>query len=329
MRHHSHIQDELVKAISDISSGGATILEIEKKVRFERHTLSKYLSLLEADGLVYHRPIGKAKVWFINKAPLKTVLQSHPLEQTFTEKILSALISNMPLGMAVIDTQFTVLFTNQKMTDTYGTIQGTFFYDSVLGLKNPLKLRKIQEIFDSKKTAVQIVVLDKNEASLQITASKLTNPDSTFSLILLIEDITQKIKAQEQVYQQKILLEAEREALNKAAIVAETDLMGLITYVNDKFVEISGYQKKELLGKTHRIINSSHHPTVFWKKMWDTVARGEIWHGLIKNRAKNGSYYWVESTIAPVLGKDGKPVKYLAIRFDVTKYMNKIIQLKK
>jgi len=138
------------------------------------------------------------------------------------------------------------------------------------------------------------------------------------------KSITRVLDTEERAMQKEMqgipssMLEGILEALNKTTLVSVTDAQGNITYANDMFVNISKYSREELIGQNHRMLKSGFHPPEFYEKMWRTVSSGEIFRGEVKNKAKDGSFYWVDASIAPIFDKDGKITGYVAARFPIT-----------
>ena len=133
-----------------------------------------------------------------------------------------------------------------------------------------------------------------------------------------IQDIHEQKTAALELERSIKALEDYKYSLDQAAIIAITDQKGIITSINNNFVKISGHSQNELIGNTHQIINANYHPKSFFTELWKTIASGKVWRGEIKNKAKDGSYYWVDTTIVPFLNEKNKPSQYLAIRFDIT-----------
>lgn len=175
--------------------------------------------------------------------------------------------------------------------------------------------RGIEDIYE-----LTYIRKDGRRVPANVSVTALRDIDNQIIGYLLIgTENKARRQADEELQRANAKLNAWAQALNSFAIMAETDIKGHITYVNDHFCKISKYRREELLGKDHRnVVNSGYHSKQFWKDMWSTIAQGHIWQGEIKNRAKDGSFYWVDTAIVPIIGLDGKPDTYLSFRFVIT-----------
>ena len=190
---------------------------------------------------------------------------------------------------------------------------------------------KIKEIDND----VPILVLSAhNESSFFIEGIQLgidgyiLKPLNVEQLVNELYKITSKLRALSEAKESAYFLEQYQEIADNSSIVSKTDTKGIITYVNSRFCEISGYSESELLGKNHNIIRHPDNPASMYKDMWDTIKKErKIWSGVVRNMAKDGSSYYVKSTIKPIIDADGNIIEYIALRDDITDVMNPKKQL--
>ena len=190
---------------------------------------------------------------------------------------------------------------------------------------DPETVQRIRQKLDAREPFYEEIynyAKDGREYWLGLRVNPIFDTDGELTNFIAIEaDVTEEKESRLKVDQLVRELEDREQALNKAALVSETDLQGHITYVNDQFCEVSGFSREELIGKPHNIVRHPSTPKEVFKEMWETIQTGKPFQARYKNAKKDGSYYWVDATVAPLLDNQGKPVKYFNIRFDVTKEM--------
>ncbi|MFZ4057295.1 MAG: PAS domain S-box protein [Ferruginibacter sp.] len=150
------------------------------------------------------------------------------------------------------------------------------------------------------------------------TFTNMLHVEGVYAVVADFKDVSAIKESEAELIDSNSEIRDYKYALDESSIVAITDQAGLIIYANENFSRISGYSTEELIGQNHRILNSGYHPKQFFAELWATIKQGRVWRGELRNKAKDGHFYWVDSTIVPFLNKEGKPYQYLALRKDIT-----------
>ena len=184
---------------------------------------------------------------------------------------------------------------------------------------------------------LRIVRSDGKPVWVHLSAAIAQDADGAPEIRLVLTDISGRKQSEDEILRLNALLEQRvrertaelqasnasladfKAALDEHALVSISDTSGIILYANSKFCKTSGYSSKELVGQSHRIVNSGYHPPEFFRNLWETITQGRVWRGEIRNRSKEGRLYWVDTTVVPFCDRDGKPVQFIAIRTDVSK----------
>lgn len=238
---------------------------------------------------------------------------------------LSAIFSHIHAGVARLDADGRYIYVNEYLARFLGKpanlILGHIFEEFVVSTNKAnacyhwaKAMSGYSSSYDGLRTGP-----DGQEVYISAWITPERNPQGeVIGAVLVIIDITEQWHMQQRLSESVAQVSDLKTALDAHAIVAVTDTQGVILSVNDKFCAISKYTREELIGNTHRVINSKYHPSSYFKNMWRTIKAGDVWSGEICNRAKDGQLYWVNTTIVPFCDFTGKPLRYVAIRADIT-----------
>ncbi len=249
---------------------------------------------------------------------------------------LSAIVESSANAIYSCDLDGRILTWNKSAEEVYGYAAAEIIGRNVLELAPPDRKEEATAVVAAitagqahKSLETERRRKDGGLFAAQVTASPIRDAAGRpIAISTILRDVTEPRRAAQSLRESLREVTDLKAALDQHAIVAITDPRGEITYVNDKFCAISKYSREELLGRTHRIINSGHHSKEFFRDLWTTIAHGRVWRGEIKNRAKDGSIYWVDTTIVPFLDERGRPRQYVAIRADITDRKNAEVQLR-
>jgi PAS domain S-box-containing protein len=294
--------------------------EVRQRQSVEAHLRQEQLNL---ERRVEERT---AELLRTNARLQQEIQERQRIEETLrqSQQELTDFVENAPIGMHWVAADGRILWVNQAELDLLGYTREEYVGRSIVEFHaDPTVIEDILCRLTSNETLhsyeAQLRCKNGDLRHVLIDSNVLRGENGEFiHTRCFTRNITGRKQAELSQRETLKSLEFQKFALDRAAIVAMTDRDGVITDVNDQFCQISKYSKAELLGQTHRIINSHYHPPEFFKALWSTIASGKIWEGEIKNRAKDGSFYWVWTTIVPFLDSAGKPFQYLAIRFDVS-----------
>jgi len=239
---------------------------------------------------------------------------------------LSLVAKNTNNGVLILDKNRKITWANAAMINRSGyTLEELVGNSPKIFQNEKTDIATVDRIFNkliqNESVSEELLHVSKNGKEYWIDVNILPIYDDLQNHIgyIAIEfDITERKRFEQTIAEQNKSLKEITDALNESSLVSITDTKGIILSANSRFCAISGYSEKELIGRYHNIVNSNYHTKAFWAEVWQTISSGNVWQGEVKNKAKNGSYYWVNSVIYPIRDLNGKLIRYLSICHEIT-----------
>lgn len=257
---------------------------------------------------------------------LKKSLSAKTEKVIATELLYHKLIENSYDGVSLLDKDLNLLYRSESSKRINGWEDEERMGKSGIAFVHPddreMVTASLKQIFIKPETPLFCTYRNLHKQGhylwLECIYNNMLHDQAINAIVCNFRDVTGRMQDEAKLLKANEELTKYKYALDEAALVAITDQKGIISYVNDNFCRVSKYSAEELIGQDHRIINSSYHSKEYISNLWKTIARGQVWMGEFRNKAKDGSFYWVNATIVPFLNEKGKPYQYMAIRNDIT-----------
>ncbi len=316
----SSVPDSLVQ-----DKGGVHIDKYRLMVSLINEGLERTSLLLEKRKLQLNNEIDQVRAWMVLFILLCTLFLAYTVQTLLNrrsrfirkEKEAEVVLNRIQEGVVSVDNEWRYTFLNDAamanhpgdkkdlvgkvIWDVHPEMHGTIFWD------------KYHEAMITR----QMVEIDSYYEPMDIWFSVKVYP-SADGLTIFYKNVTESRRADERLRQSLREVSDYKFALDESSLVTITDQAGIIRHANKNFCKASKYKLEELVGKDHKILNSGHHPKEYIRELWTTISHGRIWKGELKNKARDGSYYWVDTTIVPFLNGEGKCYQYVAVQKNIT-----------
>ena len=271
----------------------------------------------------------------VKKAELKAKKsEEHVQEANRKLRLLESFLNHSTDGMQVSNEKGQLIYINESASHRLGIEQNEIEKYTVFDFESVFKTEEdwLNHLTEIKEKGVLILEgKNINQLTKQLIPVEVSVRYQTINgegyVIASSRDISERKEAERKLEDKNRYLQQITNAINASSLVSFTDSHGIITMVNDQFCKISQFSEEELIGKTHKIVASDYHPKEFWQEAWDTMLDKKIWSADVKNKAKDGSFYWVKTIIYPILNADGDIESFLSIRQNISLAKNNEIQL--
>ena len=321
----------ILEILDNVYKTGETFSANEMLVKFDHHRngelVDTYLNFIYQANRNNEGTIDG--ILFFANDVTELVLSRKKIEES--EKRYKELIQNLPIATVSSDFEGRILLYNKAAVALWGREPdiekdrwcGSWKLYCKDGNLIPNEISPMAKAIKEGRTSSpqEIIVERPDGVKVNVMINPVPYKDSSGKVIGIVNmgiDITESKKANESLHNLNKELSDYKYALDESSIVAITNQKGIITHANDNFCKISQFSQEELIGQDHRIVSSGYHSKEFIKNLLQTIADGKVWKGELKNKAKDGSFYWVDTIITPFLDERGKPYQYVATRFDIT-----------